>query len=81
MALGKYPWSSWFARTRVEIVRGVDYTISQSTMHQSIRNAASKAGVSVRLQDTGGSIIIEVVGGSGNGNKDTNVIALAAIPG
>src|ERR1700681_2725127 len=37
----KYPWEEWFERRRVVLMRGEDYRCSQSTMAQTIRNAAS----------------------------------------
>lgn len=58
----RYPWNAWLRSPRVEIVHGVDYTQSQSSMCQMIRNAASRRGVSVQLEDKSDRIVIEVVG-------------------
>lgn len=60
MSAKKYMWEEWFGRTRVVLVRGVDYTCPQSTMSQLIRNAATKHSVRVRLQDTGEGFVVEV---------------------
>lgn len=57
-AKAKYPWYAWFERPRVEIVRGVDYTCSQSSMAQTIRNNASMRKLRVSIQDTGNGFII-----------------------
>lgn len=58
----KYAWEAWFAGGRVVLSRGVHYDCSQSTMAQSVRNAASQRGLRVRIEDTGTEIILEVVG-------------------
>ena len=57
----KYRWEEWFDQPRTLLVRDSDYTCSQSSMCQAIRNSASQHGVRVHLIDTGDSIIIEVV--------------------
>ena len=57
----KYRWEEWFDRPRTTLVRGVDYRCSQSMMSQQVRSNASARGVSVRVADTGDSIIVEVV--------------------
>lgn len=58
----KYKWELWFVRDKTVIRRGVDYDCSQSSMCQSIRNAATKHGVRVHLKDDGDAITIEVRG-------------------
>jgi len=57
----KYAWEKWFAQSVVTVVRGRDYTCSQSTMVATIRNNASRLGHKVRLVDTGSSVIIKVI--------------------
>lgn len=57
----KYQWDKWFGMKHFELVRGVDYFCSQSTMSQTIRNNASHRGVGVRMKDTGSRIIVDVV--------------------
>lgn len=56
----KYPWETWFGRERTVLERGIDYHISQSMMHQTIRNNASQRGLKVRVKDTGSGMTIEV---------------------
>jgi hypothetical protein len=58
----KYPWEGWFGKPRTELVRGVHYRCSQSTMAQTIRNNASLRGLRVQLTDKGNEIVIEVIG-------------------
>lgn len=70
----KYDWEGLFARSRTELHRGADYTTSQSSMAQVIRNNASARGVRVRLTDKGVSIVVEVTGGILN----TNTPAIAS---
>ncbi len=56
----KYDWEGWFGRAQTTLTRGVDYHISQFMMCQTIKNAAWRRRVRVRLTDTGDGIIIEV---------------------
>lgn len=56
----KYPWETWFGRSRTVLLRGVHYKCSQSAMCQLIRNNASKRGMRVRLTDTGTEIVMEI---------------------
>lgn len=58
----KYSWEKWFDTPRTTLRRGVDYHCSQSTMAQTVRNNASRRNIRIKLEDTGESIIIEVVG-------------------
>lgn len=46
-----YPWNRWFAknRRRFTVFFKKDYTCSSSMMARSIRNEASKRGVSVSI--------------------------------
>ena len=62
MASRMYPWEEWFNKPHTVLRRGVHYHVSQSIMHQMIRNNASKRGIRVRLIDTDDEIIINVVG-------------------
>ncbi len=64
MATRRYPWNNWFSRPQTILRAGVDYDISQSMMHQTIRNSASKMGLSgkVKIRDLGDSMVIEVPG-------------------
>lgn len=62
----KYPWEEWLGCPRTVLVRGVDYALSQSSMIQAIRNRASLIGISVSVTDLNDSIIIEVLGASGD---------------
>lgn len=61
-AAQKYPWEAWFNQKRVELTRGVDYSLSQSMMYQSIKNAATRLRKRVRVEDTGAGIVIETLG-------------------
>lgn len=60
MAKRKYPWEEWFGSERTELIRGVDYDISQAIMYQTIKNNASQRGLRVRLKETENGIVIEV---------------------
>jgi hypothetical protein len=46
-----YRWAEWFARPKVLLTRGKDYRCSQSAMVAQIRNAATKHGKNVVVQD------------------------------
>lgn len=56
-----YRYGDWFNRPRTVLVRGQDYTCSQSSMEAQIRNAATKACVRVRIVDSNDRIVIWVV--------------------
>ena len=58
-ALRKYPWERWFTKSRIILIRGIDYHCSQSTMAQTIRNNASSRGLKVRLRDIGEAIVVQ----------------------
>lgn len=55
-----YAWDRWFGKDEFRLVRGVDYQCSQSTMCQSVRNAASKRGIRVSIRDNGNGIVVRV---------------------
>lgn len=57
-----YDWDAWFASGRFVLRRGRDYTCSQGTMAQQVRNAAAKRGISVSLVESDGSFVVTVVG-------------------
>ena len=60
----KYDWDRLFRRQRFTLWRGDDYTCSQSSMAQQIRNAASLRCVRVRVvevQDDGGGFTVMVM--------------------
>lgn len=56
-----YQWSEWFAKARVTLRRGVDYSCPQSTMVQQIRSAASRRKIKVTVDDRDTEIVVEVV--------------------
>ena len=56
----KYNWDTWFDRPITVLRRGVHYMCPQSTMANSIRNAASRMGLSVSVEDRGDSIVMRV---------------------
>lgn len=58
----KYAWEDWFKRREFTIKRGRDYGVSQATMAQNVRNAATRHGLRVRVRDLGTSIRVLVVG-------------------
>lgn len=58
----KYPWKDWFKHPITVLLYGVHYDCSQSTMAQTVRNNASARGLSVRIVDTGTSIIVNIIG-------------------
>ena len=78
MAFNKYPWDVWLGQPRTVIKRGQDYKLSQSMMHQTVRNRASQRGISVSLDDLGDSIVIEVTGRTRGEVPDTNQISFAS---
>ncbi len=53
-----YPWEEWFARSRVVLVRGVDYDLEQGNMMSLIRNAASLHRINIKLLGRGDSIVV-----------------------
>jgi hypothetical protein len=57
----KYKWEEWFGRNFMLLVSGVHYNCSQSTMVQTIRNNASKRGLSVQIRDIGTAITVKVI--------------------
>lgn len=73
----KYAWDEWFVQGQFTLKKGVDYQVSQSTMHQTIRNNASQRGLRVSIIDTGTELIVKVVGLTENGlpYPDTATIA------
>jgi len=54
----KYDWAEWFAKGVFRLQRGVHFSIAISTMAQSIRNAASKHGYHVRIQENGDMLTV-----------------------
>lgn len=70
-----YKWEEWFGRDRIVLIRGIHYHCSQSTMCQTIRNNASKKGVSVKLLDAGSEIVIEVRRRSAISHTNTSAVA------
>ena len=69
-----YTWGRWLKEPGVTLIRGVDYTCSQSGMVQTIRNNASLRGVRVRITDNTDSITIEVIGEVQNA-RSTSAVA------
>jgi len=63
-ALRKYPWEEWFGGYRFELRRGRDYTCSDSSMAQQIRNQAAERGIRVSIVDQGGSLIVVIRSGA-----------------
>jgi hypothetical protein len=61
----KYAWEDWFAQGGFVLVRGIHYQCPQSTIVQAIRNNASMRGLRIRLQDTGLTVVVTVVGRKG----------------
>lgn len=57
----KYPWDKWFERARFTAVQGKDYTVSTSSMIQTIRQNASIRGLSIRVEDQGVKVTVRVV--------------------
>jgi len=57
-----YDWSSLFTRARFTLVRGRDYTCSQSSIVQQVRNAATQQEppARVKIRDEGTRVVVEV---------------------
>jgi hypothetical protein len=58
-----YPWDKWLGKPRTRLRKGVDYSCPQSSICQQIRNAATRLGVRVTVDETkdGKGVVIEVV--------------------
>jgi hypothetical protein len=69
MPARKYPWEEWFGGGPVVLEYGTHYHCSQSTMVQSVRNAASARALRVRVVDLGNSIAVETIGDIHNTNR------------
>ena len=54
-----YKWDTLFTRPRFTLVRGKDYTCSQSSIVQQVRNAA-RGKARVRIKDEGTRVVVEV---------------------
>lgn len=65
----KYRWDEWFRRGRMALLLGTHYECSQSSIVAMVRNAASKRGLSVCVQDRGDHVIVEVTGESPHPDK------------
>lgn len=77
MAKQKYAWDEWFIQGHFTLKQGVDYSISQSAMSQSIRNNASMRGLRVNIEDMGNSIVVNVIGIGKNGLSHTDKTTVA----
>jgi hypothetical protein len=44
------------------LYRGVDYFVQQSSFISQLRNAASRLGKSIHVEDSGNHVVIEVLG-------------------
>lgn len=55
-----YDWPRIFAGKQATLRKNRDYTCSQSSMVQAVRNRATKEGVKVRVVDKGNAVIVEV---------------------
>ncbi len=80
-----YPWERWLSQPVTKLVRGVDYTCSQSIMWQIIRNNAYRRGVRFKLTDTHDGMLIEVLpdereGLAGDGDTVGPSAGLEALP-
>ena len=60
-----YKWDEWFRRRRVTLRRGKDFTCGIGTMIQQLRNAASKRGYAIHveeLENLPGALLVQVTG-------------------
>jgi hypothetical protein len=57
-----YPWDDWFSKPKKRVVRQRDFKIGSASMSQQIRQAASKRGISVSLEEVEDGFIINVTG-------------------
>lgn len=62
----RYPWPAWFRRDRFTLRRGRDYRSTQATFGQQIRNAASRLGCHVTVEEGEDSFTV-IVRGRDNG--------------
>lgn len=61
MPAALYDWPTWFSQRRFVLRRGEDYSCTQSSMEGQIRNAATRYGVKVRVEDQGEQITVTVL--------------------
>lgn len=45
----RHPWAKWFAKKRLTLRRGIEYTQASYSMANSVRNAAAKRGFAVSI--------------------------------
>lgn len=64
MTAKRYKWDDWFALRKFILRRGEQYSCSQSSMAQQIRNAASNRNLRVKITDQEHQLVIEVEGSS-----------------
>ena len=57
-----YMWRTWLSCPRMTLYRGVDYFVQQSSFISQLRNAASRLGKSIHVEDSGNHVVIEVLG-------------------
>jgi hypothetical protein len=55
-----YAWETWFRDDRFTLVRGLDYSCSQSVMAQQVRDYASQNGYRVSIADQNTQLVITV---------------------
>ena len=56
----QYPWSVWFESGRFTLLKGRDYTCTQMSMSQQVRNVASKKGYKVTVSEVPGGLLVQV---------------------
>ena len=55
-----YEWDAWFEKDHFVLKRGSHYDVSQSSMSQQVRNAASQRGLGVVVMDQGSQLRVVV---------------------
>jgi hypothetical protein len=59
MSNKRYNWPALFSQgERFTLVRGQDYHCSQSSIVQQLRNAASRAKITLHIEDLGDKVLV-----------------------
>lgn len=56
-----YPWDDWFEAEQFDLTRGIHYKCPQGVMQQQIRNAASKRGLRVSIDELDAGFVVTVI--------------------
>ena len=57
----RHPWDRWFKKNKFTLEYGVDFESQLASMSQQIYAAASKRGLSVRIEMKGTVMVVSVL--------------------